>query len=182
MKSNSRTSSPMFELDKSQNGEPIEQVAYKLLAKCAAKFDAELNRLFRPYELTSATYGILTVLEGAGDVGQSCGDISTQLVAEVPDMTRLLDRLERLDYVKRERSTADRRMIKVTITAKAKNVLDIVRQPVRDFHIRHLGHLGGRKLGELAELLNLLLGPEQSIGTAISSESLSSGHAPTHHN
>lgn len=172
----------MFELDKTQNGEPVEQLAYKLLAKCAAKLDAELNRLFRPYELTSATYGILTILESSGDVGQSCGDISTQLVAEVPDMTRLLDRLERLDYVKRERSTADRRMIKVTITPKAKDVLGLLRQPVRDFHIRHLGHLGGRKLTELAELLNLLLGPEQSIGAPMTSESLSPGHAPTHHN
>lgn len=172
----------MFELDKIQNGEPIEQITYKLLAKCAARLDAELNRLFRPYELTSATYGILMVLENSGEVGQSCGDISTQLVAEVPDMTRLLDRLERLDYVRRERSTADRRMIKVTITDKAKSVLELLRQPVRDFHIRHLGHLGGRKLNELAELLNLLLGPEQSTGTSIATDSMSSRHAPTQHN
>lgn len=137
--------------------ERIEQATYKLLVRAAARLEAELNRVFRPVELTAATYTILLVLDEAGGGGQSCGDISEQLTAEVPDMTRLLDRLERLGYVARERSSIDRRMVKVTITDKGRAVLAGLREPVRDCHVRQLGHLGEAKLTELSSLLRIIL-------------------------
>lgn len=137
--------------------EPVEQSTYTLLVRVAARLEAELNRVFRPFDLTAATYNILMVLQGAGGSGRSCGDISDQLIAEVPDMTRLLDRLERLGYVARERSSIDRRMVKVTITDKGASVLAGLRDPVRDCHIRQLGHLGEGKLSELSALLKVVL-------------------------
>ncbi len=141
--------------------QPIEETVYRLLAKCAGKLEAELNRLLRQYDLTTATYDILRILQSADSTGQSCGDISTQLIAEVPDMTRLLDRLDRLGYVARKRSTEDRRVITVSITDEAKRVLSVLSLQVRDFYIRELGHLGSEKLGEFASLLGLLLGAEK---------------------
>ena len=140
-----------------QPPEPIEQHSYTLLVKAAARLEGELNRLLRGMELTTATYGILRILESVGAKGQSCGDISEQLIAEVPDMTRLLDRLERLGYTSRERSLVDRRMVRVTITDKGLEALKALREPVRDFHVRQLGHLGVEKLTELRTLLEVIL-------------------------
>jgi DNA-binding MarR family transcriptional regulator len=141
----------------SLEAEPIEQSTYTLLVRAAARLEAELNRVFRPFDLTAATHNILLVLHGAGGSGRSCGDISDQLIAEVPDMTRLLDRLERLGYVARERSSIDRRMVKVTITEKGASILEGLKAPVRDCHIRQLGHLGEGKLSELSALLRVVL-------------------------
>lgn len=138
--------------------EPLEQVVYSLLIRTAARLEAELNRVFRPLDLTGATYSILKVLESAGTAGRSCGDISEQLIAEVPDMTRLLDRLERLGYVMRERSNIDRRMVKVTITDKGRAVLDGLRDPVLSCHRRQLGAIGEGNLRELEQLLTSVLG------------------------
>ncbi len=84
-------------------------------------------------------------------------DISEQLIAEVPDMTRLLDRLERLGYIARERSNVDRRMVRVTITDKGQKSLESLRDAVRDCHVRQLGHLGQVKLQELTTLLRIIL-------------------------
>jgi DNA-binding MarR family transcriptional regulator len=144
--------------------EPIEQATYSMIVRVAARLEAELNRVFRPLDLTAATYNILLVLQGAGAGGQSCGDISEQLVAEVPDMTRLLDRLERLEYVARERSSIDRRMVKVTLTEKGSSVLAGLRDPVRNCHVRQLGHLGESKLSELGALLKVVLNRSQVTG------------------
>ena len=138
--------------------EPLEQAVYSLLIRSAARLEAELNRVFRPLDLTGATYSILKVLESAGTAGRSCGDISEQLIAEVPDMTRLLDRLERLGYVMRERSNIDRRMVKVTITDKGRAVLDGLRDPVLACHKRQLGAIGEGNLRELEQLLTSVLG------------------------
>jgi DNA-binding MarR family transcriptional regulator len=130
-----------------------EQESYRVLIRTASRLEAELNRVFRPYELTSATYNILRVLERAGGEGRSCGDIAEQLIAEVPDMTRLLDRLERLGYVVRERSRVDRRMVKVSVTEKGLDAVRSLEQPVRDCHHKQLGHMGADKLKELSRLL-----------------------------
>jgi DNA-binding MarR family transcriptional regulator len=150
-------------------GEHLEQVVYGLLIRTAARLEAELNRVFRPLDLTGATYSILKVLESAGRAGRSCGDISEQLIAEVPDMTRLLDRLERLGYVLRERSNIDRRMVKVTITDKGRAVLDGLKEPVLACHKRQLSTLGEGKLHDLDRLLTAVVGrlrEEKSPGSA----------------
>ncbi|MFN4895529.1 MAG: MarR family winged helix-turn-helix transcriptional regulator [Pseudomonadota bacterium] len=152
--------------------EPIEQSTYALLVRAAARLEAELNRVFRPVDLTAATYNILLVLQDAGYSGRSCGDISEQLVAEVPDMTRLLDRLERLGYVARERSSIDRRMVKVTITAKGLSILEGLKESVRDCHIRQLGHLGQDKLTELSGLLRVILNRGQTTAKGPSKSGL----------
>jgi len=155
--------------------EPIEQTTYMLLMKTASRLEAELNRVLRSMDLTSATFNILRILESAGSKGHSCGDISEQLIAEVPDMTRLLDRLERLGYIARERSSVDRRMVRVTISEKGKQSLESLRDTVRDCHVRQLGHLGHGKLSELSTLLKILI--SQSPAQPKSPESREFGRA-----
>lgn len=161
--------------DKAIEAEGIEQVTFVHLVRAASKLDAELNRVLRPLELTSATYNILKVLRSAGGGGRSCGDISEQLIAQVPDMTRLLDRLERLGYVSRERSSLDRRMVKVSITDKGREVLESLKGAVGDCHIRQLGHLGAEKLGVLSELLRVVL--DRAIGGTTASSRIGVGRA-----
>jgi DNA-binding MarR family transcriptional regulator len=161
--------------DRAVSLEGIEQVTFSLLVRAASKLDAELNRVLRPLDLTSATYNILKVLRSAGGAGRSCGDISEQLIAQVPDMTRLLDRLERLGYVSRERSSIDRRMVKVLITDKGIEVLDSLKGAVGDCHIRQLGHLGAEKLGVLSELLRVVL--NRAIGGTTASSRIGVGRA-----
>jgi DNA-binding MarR family transcriptional regulator len=151
--------------------EPLEQSVYSVLIRTAARLEAELNRVFRPLDLTGATYSILKVLESAGRVGRSCGDISEQLIAEVPDMTRLLDRLERLGYVLRERSSIDRRMVKVTI--------DGLKEPVLECHKRQLSGLGETRLHELERLLTTVLGRLQEEKSVPPSGTESLGKYPS---
>jgi DNA-binding MarR family transcriptional regulator len=159
--------------------EPIEQTSYTLLVKAAARLEAELNRVLRGMDLTSATFSILRILESAGQNGQSCGDISEQLIAEVPDMTRLLDRLERLGYIARERSSVDRRMVRVTLSESGKKTLESLREAVRDCYVRQLGHLGQSKLSELSTLLKIILSQASSQPKATQPHELGpSKHAP----
>jgi DNA-binding MarR family transcriptional regulator len=142
--------------------ESPEQETYRLLIRTASRLEAELNRVFRPYDLTGATYNILRVLERAGGEGRSCGDIAQQLIAEVPDMTRLLDRLERLGYVVRERSRVDRRMVKVSVTEKGLEAVRALEEPVRECHRRQLGHIKPERLNQLRQSLSEIK-PEEVI-------------------
>jgi DNA-binding MarR family transcriptional regulator len=72
-----------------------------------------------------------------------------------PDVTRLLDRLEKRDLISRKRESKDRRVITVRIT---KNGLAILKQldcKILDLHKQQIGHLGERRLKTLIRLLEM---------------------------
>jgi DNA-binding MarR family transcriptional regulator len=158
----------------------LEQETYRLLIRTASRLEAELNRVFRPYDLTGATYNILRVLERAGGEGRSCGDIAQQLIAEVPDMTRLLDRLERLGYVVRERSRVDRRMVKVSVTERGLDAVRALEEPVRECHRKQLGHMMPEKLKQLQQVLSEIR-PGEEVEPGASVEEMPGERAPRSH-
>lgn len=140
-----------------QLSDSAERALYVQFIRAATRLEGELNRVFRPMQLTGATYNILRILEAAGANGRSCGDISDQLIAEVPDMTRLLDRLERLGYVARARSNVDRRMVTVTITENGRNVLSQLREIVADVHRKQFSALGEAGMNQLRAGLGVIM-------------------------
>lgn len=145
--------------------ETEEQGAFFDLVRVASRLEGELNRALRPYDLTTATYSILSILQRAGTSGLSCGDVAGQLIAEVPDMTRLLDRLERLEYVTRERSAHDRRMVKVRLTERGAEVVTNLKVAVVECHRGQFKSLTVERLQLLRQSLKDLLREERLGGT-----------------
>ena len=142
--------------------ETIEQGVFFDLVRLASRLEGELNRVFRPYDLTTATFSILSILERVSPEGLSCGDVAGQLIAEVPDMTRLLDRLERLEYVVRERSSLDRRMVKVRLTERGIEVVRNLNDAVQRCHKEQFGSIPPEKLEQLRALLKELARDERA--------------------
>jgi DNA-binding MarR family transcriptional regulator len=75
------------------------------------------------------------------------------MISHDPDMTRLLDRMEKRGLILRERQKDDRRVVKTRITAAGLQILKKLDQPVREIHKKHFEHLSSAKLKQLAELL-----------------------------
>jgi DNA-binding MarR family transcriptional regulator len=73
--------------------------------------------------LTPAQYNVLRILRGAGASGLATLTIRDRMVDEAPGITRLLDRLESRQFVRRERAKPDRRQVNCYITAKGLDVL-----------------------------------------------------------
>ncbi|MEY4668555.1 MAG: HTH-type transcriptional regulator MhqR [Pseudomonadota bacterium] len=139
----------------------VEQGAFFDLVRVASRLEGELNRVFRPYDLTTATFSILSILERVSPEGLSCGDVAGQLIAEVPDMTRLLDRLERLEYVLRERSSLDRRMVKVRLTERGLEVVRNLKSAVQRCHKEQFKSLAPEGLEQLRGMLRELARDER---------------------
>jgi DNA-binding MarR family transcriptional regulator len=105
--------------------------------------------------LSLAQYNVLRILRGAGEGGRTCGEIGDRLITRDPDITRLLDRMEKRQLIRRERQTNDRRVILAFITQQGLDVLKQLDDLVPATTRRALGHLGERKLKELCRLLEL---------------------------
>jgi len=95
----------------------------------------------------------LRILRGAGSGGLPSTEIAGRMVTRVPDITRLVDRLEATGLVERSRTSEDRRVVIVCITAKGLDVLASLDGPITKLHLAQLGHLTRKELEEFNRLL-----------------------------
>ena len=111
-----------------------------------------LVALLKAEDLSPTQYNVLRILRGSPD-GLPCGEIASRMITRDPDITRLLDRLEKRSLISRCRETTDRRMVMARITPEGLKFLARLDEPVTQAHRKQLGHLGRQQLKVLAELL-----------------------------
>jgi DNA-binding MarR family transcriptional regulator len=114
-----------------------------------------LEQLLKEHGVSAAQYNVMRILRGAGDDGLCRNEIRDRLVARMPDVTRLLDRLEGMGLVRRERGTEDRRLVTTFLTSAGRKVLNTLDRPVADLHERQLRHLKDHQVRTLIDLTTL---------------------------
>jgi DNA-binding MarR family transcriptional regulator len=129
-----------------------EEAAYLDLVRTTEMLSRPLMQLLKAEELSPAQYNVLRILRGSPD-GLTCGDVGSRLVTHDPDITRLLDRLEKRKLITRSRDDRDRRVVLTWITPGGLEAVGRLDRPVRETHRKLLGHLGSERLRLLRELL-----------------------------
>jgi DNA-binding MarR family transcriptional regulator len=132
---------------------PGEAGLFVAIVKTADSLSQEAEQLIKAHHLTGAQYNVLRILRGAETEGLLCRGISERMISRDPDITRLLDRMEKRRLITRERQKDDRRVIKTRITAEGLAFLKKLDHPVRDLHKRQFGHMKASRMKILAELL-----------------------------
>jgi DNA-binding MarR family transcriptional regulator len=140
------------ELKKRRPFDSPEQEATLNIARTADRFGFRFARLFREFGLTPSQYNVLRILRGEG-AALPILEIAERMLAAVPGITGLIDRLEAMGLVSRERSTEDRRVVYVTITARGQDLLAKLDEPEAALHKRLIGHLTPAELRILIHLL-----------------------------
>jgi len=128
-----------------------EEAAFLELARTTDMLSRGLVRVLKPEDLSPTQYNVLRILRGTPE-GLPCGEIAARMITRDPDVTRLLDRLEKRGLISRCRETEDRRMVMARITADGLKVLARLDGPVVETHRRQLGHLGKDRIQALTEL------------------------------
>lgn len=102
----------------------LEQEAILGLLRTAAILNHANDEALRPFGLTGTQYNVLRILRGSGEQGLCGREIGERMINKVPDVPRLLDRLEKAELINRVRDETDRRHVTATITAKGKRLLE----------------------------------------------------------
>jgi DNA-binding MarR family transcriptional regulator len=132
---------------------PIEDRIFVALLKTADTLGQEAEQFLKSAGLTGAQYNVLRILRGAQPQGLPCRGIGENMISHDPDITRLLDRMEKRGLITRERQTDDRRVVKTRVTAQGLDILKTLDQPVHELHKRQFRHISATRLKTLAELL-----------------------------
>ncbi len=132
----------------------LEEEAFVALQRTADQLQRHTAKLLKRHGLSPTQYNALRILRGAGAAGLACNEIAERMINHDPDITRLLDRLERRGLVRRCRDHNDRRVITARITAAGLELLKGLDRPVQEHHRVLLGHLGEEPLRALLRLLD----------------------------
>jgi DNA-binding MarR family transcriptional regulator len=131
----------------------LEQEAHLSIQRTAAELEHEFETVMKPHGLTATQYNVLRILRGAEPEGLCRSEIGSRMLRRVPDVTRLLDRLEESRLIARERGGQDRRYVTTRITGAGLKLLAVLDPIVDALHRSRLGDLGDGRLRSLIEIL-----------------------------
>ena len=141
----------------------LRQEAFLQIARSAAVLTHSWEQALRRHGMTLTQYNVLRILRGAGPDGLCRHEVSSRLITQVPDVSRLLDRMMRAGLVTRSRGTRDRRMIKACITDAGLALLAELDQPVQTHVDQLLAHMPDGDLRTLIHLLETARAPHPTL-------------------
>lgn len=131
----------------------LQQEAHLNVVRTGTLLQDAFEQLLKPYGVTNTQYNVLRILRGAEPAGLCRNELRDRLLTRMPDVTRLLDRMEAIGMVARARDTADRRLVSTRITKQGRRLVDELDDVVAAEHERCLGHLTRAQLTMLVDLL-----------------------------
>jgi DNA-binding MarR family transcriptional regulator len=137
----------------------LEQEAHLSIMRTASVLSDGIDEVLKPAGLTRPQYNVLRILRGAEPDGLCRNDVRDRMVTRMPDMTRLLDRMEAAGLVSRCRDEYDRRLVTTRITQKGLDLLAGLDDAVNAEHAHRLGHMTDSQLKTLIELVGLARDP-----------------------
>jgi DNA-binding MarR family transcriptional regulator len=102
---------------------PVQEAMLNLMV--ASDFVREqIDRICAAHGLTRGQYNVLRILKGIYPEGHPRCEIAGRMLERAPDVTRLVDRLEKQGLAERDRSETDRRHSITRITKRGLALMD----------------------------------------------------------
>jgi DNA-binding MarR family transcriptional regulator len=129
------------------------------LLRTATVIEHTVNETLRPFGLTLTQYNVLRILKGAGKRGLCGREVGERMIARVPDVSRLLDRMEEMGLITRVRDSADRRHVTACITPRGARLLAEATAPLEAQARQRFGRLPDAALDRLVDALAVVRAP-----------------------
>lgn len=142
------------ELKQTKPFQSAAQECFLTLQRTADVITRRYAQFLKQWEVSGTQYNVLRILRGAEPHGLRCGEIGERMVTHDPDITRLLDRMEKAGWIERARDTADRRVVLTRIRPKGLDLLKQIDKPIEEFTDSISSHASDKRLRELTLLLN----------------------------
>jgi len=134
----------------------LQQEAYLSVVRTSTALTDAMEDLVKSRGISATQYNVLRILRGSDAEGLCRNALRDRMLTRMPDMTRLLDRMEEAGLVVRVREGDDRRMVMTRITQKGRQLLDDLDAPVMALHRKQMAGLTDAQLRSLSDLLTLV--------------------------
>ena len=126
--------------------------------RTATVLEHQMNEALKPHGITHTQYNVLRILRGSGKQGLCGREVGERMVSRVPDVSRLLDRMEETGLISRERDPDDRRHVTARITRKGLTVMERATPELEAVERARAGQIPTGRLQQLIEVLSTVRG------------------------
>ena len=141
------------EIHQSKAFATLEEELLVSLLRTTDVLQERFEQAVRPFNISMTQYNVLRILRGAEPDGRTCGEIGERMIAREPDVTRLLERMEKAGLIKRARNGRDRRVVVTRITSRGLKLLDEMEPQIREIG-GVLKAIGERRIEKTLKLLD----------------------------
>jgi DNA-binding MarR family transcriptional regulator len=145
--------------DELKQTRPFHSAAHEAVVgvlRTAAVIQRHVSHVVEASGVTLQQYNVLRILRGAGNSGLPTLAIRDRMIEEAAGITRLLDKLEAVGHVRRERSAPDRRQVLCQITPTGLALLATLDEPVDEINTLALETLAEDEQRQLIGLLGAI--------------------------
>jgi DNA-binding MarR family transcriptional regulator len=129
-----------------------------LIKRSWVTIQRDLRELLMRFDLSQRRMSVLSVVIANPDINQS--DVAAALAIERSGMVVIVDELEGLDLIRRERALTDRRAYELRATLKGQHLHDKVRAEIVAHENRIFANLTDAERTSLHAILSKLVGNE----------------------
>ena len=113
----------------------------------------EVNRVLKEYDITEPQFNVLRILRGAKGTPLSVTAIQKEMVQRSSNITRIVDKLLKKNFVTRKECPENRRKMDILITDEGLEKLKILDKKVNAFHEPFFNKLNNEELDVLKNLI-----------------------------
>lgn len=93
-----------------------------LICKTAIRFKCQMGRRLKDFDITPEQWGVISMLWEEDGITQK--ELSSRIVKDQPNTTRILDKLEQKGIIRRADNTEDRRAFLIYLTDEGRKMRD----------------------------------------------------------
>lgn len=126
-----------------------------LVRRLHASLQRLMERRVQSLDLTALQWGpLLLIAQGKGDTAAA---LARALDIDTGAVTRMIDRLERKGLLRRRRSTHDRRLVHLELTADGRHAIGLVPFAIAEVLNLHLAGFSDREVRQLKRFLTRMV-------------------------
>ena len=141
------------------DGSTPESDAAVLSVRLGGVLNVEVDEFFAPWGITALQFNVLRILyvRDPERRGISRGTLESLLIRRVPDVTRLLDRMESAGMIARHRPADDQRTVLATLTDKGWSLVEKSHRDLLRLNRAQFAHMSRPELHQFIALLRKAL-------------------------
>lgn len=113
------------------------------------------EEVLKEFGVTGPQLWLLKLLDREGD--HSVGELGQKMCLHISTVSSIIDRLEAKSYLTRKRSTTDRRVVTIQLTAAGKRIVSTAPEPSQGKLLHGLQKLSPEEVNELYEALHKIV-------------------------
>ncbi len=117
----------------------------------------ENKKFFKAFDITAQQFNVLRILRGKHPETLSAGEVKSVMIDKTPDLTRLLDRLQKKGLITRKMDSLNRRLLCIGISKAGLDLLAEI-TPIIEAQMQALNRLTEEEAQQLSDLLDKFRG------------------------